>query len=203
MKGKIMGRAHSMMSGIGLYLDASGKLPSNRLHDAYKDEANMRRIWTEITKFAVDHKPWVKQFWNDADAQINGFMQNDVVLGQTWDGPPLRMKSEGKPIAFMAPQEGAFTWLDGLAIPIGAKNIDQIYEFIKFIYTPEIGGLLANETGYNATSKGADQFLSEAAKKNFQEAYPGDALDRLWPWPPTPSWYAEIRNEYVDKFVAA
>ena len=203
MKGKVMGRAHSMMSGIGLYLDASGKVPSNRLHDAYKDEENMRRIWTEITKFAVEHKPWVKQFWNDADAQINGFMQNDVVLGQTWDGPPLRLKTDGKPIAFMAPQEGAFTWLDGLAIPIGAKNIDQIYEFIKFISTPETGGLLANETGYNATAKGADEFLTENSKKNFQEAYPGDALDRLWPWPPTPSWYAEIRNEYVDKFVAA
>src|SRR3546814_11792269 len=82
--------------------------------DAYKDEENMRRIWEEITKFAVEHKPWIKQFWNDADAQINGFMQNDVVLGQTWDGPPLRLKKEGKPVTFMAPQEGAFAWLDGL-----------------------------------------------------------------------------------------
>lgn len=203
LKGKVMGRPHSMMAGIGLYLDRTGALPSNRMLDAYKDEENMRRIWNEITAFAVDHKSHVKQFWNDADGQINGFMQNDVVLGQTWDGPPLRLKAEGKPVTFMAPQEGAFTWLDGLAIPVGAQNMDAIYEFIAFAYNPENAGMLANETGYNATAKGADEFLTPDAKKNFQEAYPGDALDKLWPWPPTPSWYAEIRAEYRDKFVAA
>jgi spermidine/putrescine transport system substrate-binding protein len=103
----------------------------------------------------------------------------------------------------MAPQEGAFTWLDGMAIPVGAKNFDAIYAFIDFVYNSENAGMLANETGYNATAKGADEYLTPAAKKNFQEAYPGDALDKLWPWPPTPSWYAEIRAEYVDKFVAA
>jgi spermidine/putrescine transport system substrate-binding protein len=53
MKGKVQGRPHSMMAGIGLYLDRTGQLPSNRMLDAYKDEDNMRRIWGEITKFAV------------------------------------------------------------------------------------------------------------------------------------------------------
>ena len=160
-------------------------------------------IWNEITKFAVEHKPWLKQFWNDADAQINGFMQNDVVLGQTWDGPPLKLKKEGKPVTYMAPKEGALTWLDGLALPAAARNVDAVYEFIKFAYQAEHGGILANETGYNSVVKGADEHLSEQAKLNFQEAYPGDALDNLWPWPPTPSWYANIRAEYRDKFVAA
>ena len=203
MQGQIMGRPHSMMAAIGLYLDGAGILPSNRMRDAYKDEDNMRRIWTEITKFAVEHKPWIKQFWNDADGQVSGFMQNGVVLGQTWDGPPLRLKSEGKPVTFMAPREGAITWLDGLAIPIGAKNLDAVYEFIRFAYEPANAGLLANETGYNATVKGADEHLSEASKRNFREAYPGNALENLWPWPPTPSWYARIRAEYRDSFIAA
>ena len=203
MNGKIQGRPHSMMAGIGRYLDRVGKLPSNRMLDAYKDEDNMRRIWTEITKFAVEHKPWVKQFWNDADAQKNGFMQNDVVLGQTWDGPPLSLKNDGKPVTYMAPQEGAFAWLDGWALPVGAQNLEQAYAFLAYIYTPESNGLIANKTGYNAVAVGADTFLSDQAKKNFAEAYPGDALDRLWWWPPTEPWYAEIRNEYVDKFVAA
>jgi spermidine/putrescine transport system substrate-binding protein len=191
------------MAGIGLYLDSSGKLPSNRMLDAYKDEASMRRIWDEITKFAVEHKPWVKQFWNDADAQINGFMQNDVVLGQTWDGPPIRLKKEGKPVTYMAPQEGALTWLDGLSIPVGAKNFDEIYAYINYVYDPEVNGLLANETGYNPVSVGAENHLSPESKKAFSEAYPGDALDRLWWWPPSEPWYTEIRAEYSDKFVAA
>ncbi|MFQ5773162.1 MAG: extracellular solute-binding protein [Kiloniellaceae bacterium] len=203
MKGKIMGRPHSMMLTMGLYLDRTGRLPTNRMLDAYKDEENMRRIWTEITKFAVEHKPWVKQFWNDADAQINGFMQNDVVLGQCWDGPPLRLKAEGKPVTYMAPMEGALTWLDGLSMPIGAKNIDGVYAFLDVLYTPENGGLLANKTGYNSVAVDADKHLSAQSQKNFREAYPQDALEKLWWWPPEPTWYAGIRAEYRDKFVAA
>ena len=203
MKGKVMGRPHSMMLTIGLYLDRIGKLPSNRMLDGYRDEASMRRIWTEVTKFAVQHKPWLKQFWNDANAQKNGFMRNGVVLGQTLDGPPLALKSEGKPVTYMAPQEGALAWLDGLAIPVGAKNFDQIYAFLDFIYRPEIGGLLANKSGYNAVSIGAEDHLTEQAKKNFREAYPEDALDRLWWWPPEPFWYAAIRSEFRDKFLVA
>lgn len=204
LKGKVMGRPHSMMAGIGLYLDHSGQLPSNRMLDAYKDEENMRRIWGEITKFAIDHKSHLKQFWNDADAQINGFMQNDVVLGQCWDGPPTRLKKEGQPVTLAAPVEGAFTWLDGVAMPAGASNIDQAYEFLAYMFEPEVGGKWANATGYNVVSVGADQYLDEQAKKLFQETYPQDTLDnRLWWWPPAEAWYPEIRNEYVDKFVAA
>ena len=201
MKGKIMGRPHSMMAGIGRWMEGTGELPP--FIEAYSSEENMRKHWDKITAFAVEHKPWIKQLWNDADAQINGFMQNDVVLGQTWDGPPLRLFKEGEPVIYMAPQEGAFTWLDGLAIPQGAKNIDAIYAFIDFAYDPENAGMLANETGYNAVAIGADEYLSEEARRAFQAAYPGDALERLWPWPATPSWYAEMRAEYRDKFVAA
>ncbi len=203
MKGKVQGRPHSMMAGIGLYLDRIGKLPSNRMLDAYKDEDNMRRIWTEITKFAVERKPWIKQFWNDHNTQKAGFMQNGVVIGQTWDGPAMELKKEGKPVTYMAPQEGAFAWLDGLSIPIGARNIDAIYEFLKVSFTPETGGMLGNETGYNPVSVGSADHLDEASKKAFNEAYPEDALDRLWWWPAEPVWYASARAEFRDKFVAA
>ncbi len=203
MKGSIMGRPYSMMVGIGLYLDAIGKLPSNRMRDTYKDEATMRKIWSEITKFAIERKSWVRQFWKDADSQISGFSQNSVVLGQTWAGPPLRLKTQGKPLAYMAPKEGALSWLDGLAIPAGARNIEQIYEFLKYVYQPAAGGLLASRTGYHAVAKRADRYLTVAAKKNFDEAYPGNALDNLWWWPPEPVWHVSARGEFRDKYVTA
>ena len=202
-KGKVQGRPHSMMAGIGLYLDRTGKLPSNRMLDAYKDEDNMRRIWSQITKFAVEHKPWIKQFWNDHNTQKAGYMQNGVVIGQTWDGPAIELKKEGKPVTYMAPQEGALAWLDGLSLPIGAKNLDAVYEFLRVTSTPEVGGQIGNDTGYNPVAVGADAHLNEASKKAFQEAYPDDALDRLWWWPPEPVWYAEARAEFRNKFVAA
>lgn len=203
MKGSVMGRPSSMMVGIGLYLDATGALPSNRMLDTYKNEAAMRSIWGEITKFAVAHKPWIRQFWKDADSQVSGFLQNSVILGQTWAGPVLRLKTQGKPVTYMAPKEGALSWVDGLAMPVGALNIAQVYEFLKYVYLPGAGGLLASRTGYNAVGKGASRYLTAAAKKNFKEAYPDGAIDNLWWWPPAPAWHLAARSEFRDKFVTA
>jgi len=203
MKGNVMGRPSSMLVGIGLYLDAIGKLPSDRMLATYKNEAAMRKIWDEITKYAVERKSWLRQFWTDANSQIEGFIRNSVVLGQAWAGPALQLKTEGKPVTYMAPKEGALSWLDGLAIPAGASNFEQIYEFLKYVYLPGAGGLLASRTGYNAVGKGAERYLTAAAKKNFSESYPGDALDKLWWWPPEPAWYVAARGEYRDKYVTA
>lgn len=198
-----MGRPHSMMLGIGLYLDRIGELPSNRMLDAYKDEDSMRRIWQNITSFAIENKPSVKLFWNDAETQQRGLMRNGVVLGQTWDGPAIALKNAGEAINYMAPQEGALAWLDGLSIPIGARNFDQIYAFLDYIYQPKVGGQLASETGYNSVVAGSDKYLSVVASRNYREAYPKDALQKLWWWPPEPPWYAAARNEFRDRFVAA
>ena len=152
---------------------------------------------------AVEHKAWIKQFWDSADNTKSGFLENDVIIGQTWDGPALSLKKEGKPINYRAPVEGAITWVDGLSLTKAAKNVDQVYAFIDYLYTPEVSATMAEGSGYNPVVKGADAKLSEAAKKNFQEAYPGDALKNLWHRPPEPSWFAELRTQYADKYKSA
>ncbi len=203
LKGKIQGRPHSLITSIGLWFDRTGRLPSSRMLDAFKDEDTMKRIWTELTQFAVDHKPWIKQFWDSADTIKSGFIDNDVWVGQTWDGPVLSLKKDGKPVTYMAPQEGAIAWLDGWGMLSAVKNVDQVYAFLTYLYRPEVAAKVADGSGYNPVVKGADALLSAAAKKNFTEAYPGNAVDNLWWRPPEPSWYAALRGEFADKFKAA
>jgi spermidine/putrescine transport system substrate-binding protein len=203
VKGHTQGRGHSFLLGIGLWWDYSGQQPSDRMRDGYKDPDTFKKLWDPILKFAIEHKSWVKQFWDSADNTKSGLMENDVWIGQTWDGPPLTLKKEGKPVNYTSPKEGAIVWLDGLSLMKSAKNLDQVYEFINYLHTPEVSAQVSDGSNYNPVVTGADALTSEAFKKNFQEAYPGDALDRVWPWPAEPAWYAEIRSQYVDQFVAA
>ena len=203
VKGHTQGRGHSFLLGIGLWWDYTGKQPSDRMKDGYKDEESFRKLWDPILAFAIEHKPWVKQFWDSADNTKSGLMENDVWIGQTWDGPPLTLKKEGKPVSYQAPVEGAIVWLDGLSLMKSAQNIDQIYEFINYLHTPQVSAQVSDGSNYNPVVTGADALTSDAFKKNFQEAFPGDALDHVWPWPAEPSWYAEIRSQYVDQFTAA
>jgi spermidine/putrescine transport system substrate-binding protein len=203
VKGHTQGRGHSFLLGIGLWWDHIGQQPSNRMVDGYKDEDSFKRLWDPILKFAIEHKSWVKQFWDSADNTKSGLMENDVWIGQTWDGPPLTLKKEGKPVSYQAPVEGAIVWLDGVSLMKKAKNIEQAYELVNYLHTPEVSAQVSDGSNYNPVVTGADALTSEAFKKNFQEAYPGDSLDKVWPWPAEPSWYAEIRSQYVDQFTAA
>jgi len=94
-------------------------------------------------------------------------------------------------------------WVDGMAIPVGAKNIDAVYAFIEVAYDAEPAGKAIDTHGYNSPVIGADKFASAQYAKNFADAYPGDALANLNPWPPTQPWYADVRTEYVNKFESA
>ncbi|MGE0211000.1 MAG: extracellular solute-binding protein [Parvibaculaceae bacterium] len=201
--GKTMGRPHSMMLGAGLYMETTGELEPGSIWAAYTAQDKMRATWEKVTAWCVSKKKNIKMFWNDADAQKNGLLNEGVVCGQTWDGPPLALKTAGEPVMYRAPKEGAMAWVDGLAIPKGAKNIDNAYAFIDFAFQAEPAGKAIDTHGYNTPVIGAEKFANEKYAKNFGDAYPGDALAKLNPWPPTQPWYADIRTEYVNKFQSA
>lgn len=202
--GKVTCRASSVMTGIGLHLDAAGKVPSNRMLDTYRDEAGLRRVYEEIVKFALDHKAAVGQFWTNAQETEAAFKQNGCVIGQIWDGPGMRMMTEepGR-YAYLAAKEGAITWLDGIALPKKAENIDQAYAWINWYYTPENAAIHVMKSGYNSCTDGADKFAGEDYAKNFAAAYPDNAIANLWWWPPEDTALSNIRNEYRDKLLAS
>ena len=198
--GHTMGRPHSMMLGAGLYMETIGKLDEGAMWKAYESEETMRPIWQKVTDWCIERKSVVKLLWNDADSQKNGLLKEGITVGQAWDGPPLSLKTAGEPVSYQAPKEGSMAWVDGIAMPVGAKNIDEIYAFLKYAYDAAPAGEAINKHGYNSPVLGADKHANDNYKKNFSEAYPGDALSKLNPWPPQAPWYAKIRTEYVNKF---
>ncbi|MEM7254470.1 MAG: extracellular solute-binding protein [Pseudomonadota bacterium] len=203
VKGKTMIRPHSGMLGAGLYMETIGKLNPGDVWRAYESEDKMRPVWEKITAYCIENKSQIKLFWNDADTQKNGLLNEGVLVGQTWDGPPLALKGQGEPVTYQAPKEGALAWVDGMALPTGAENIDQIYAFIKYAFTPTPAGTAIDKHGYNSAVIGADKHAGPQYAKNFSEAYPGDSLANLNPWPSEPPWYADVRTEYRNKFVNA
>ncbi|MDK1023962.1 MAG: extracellular solute-binding protein [Gammaproteobacteria bacterium] len=202
--GKVTVRAHSALLAIGLYLDHIGELPSDKMRITYENENEMRRIYRYCTDFAVKHKPWIRQFWSNAQQIQNAFLRNACVIGQTWDGPAFRLSDTTKGnIRYMAPVEGALTWMDTMAIPKKARNVEQAYAFINWYYQPKSGAMHANNSGYNSCAKNVEQYLSENAQQHFRQAYPDDALENLWWYPPESSWFIATRNEFRDQYLAA
>ncbi len=88
--GKTMGRAQSMLFCAGLFMKASGLMEPGSVWAAYEDEDTMREVWDQIAAWAMPRRERIKLIWDDAEAQRTGLLEDGVVVGQTWDGPPLR-----------------------------------------------------------------------------------------------------------------
>ncbi len=202
-EGHTMIRPHSGMLGAGLYMETIGELDAGDVWRAYESEEKMRPIWSKITDFCIANKKEIQILWNDADSQKNGLLNDGVLVGQTWDGPPLALKNAGEPVHYQAPKEGSMAWVDGMSLSVEAANVDQAYAFVEFAFRKEPAGKAIDTHGYNSAVIGADAFAGDAYKKNFSEAYPGSALANLNPWPAEPQWYADVRTEYRNKFVNA
>ena len=202
---------HSGMLGAGLYLEATGVLEEGAMRKAYADEAAMRKTWTVVTDFCIKNKNQVKLLWNNTDTQRNGLVNHGVVVGQTWEGPPTTLMHNGAPVQYRAPIEGALAWIDGMSLSYAAEDLDSIYAFIDYCFTPEPAGKSIDgggdsdwgSHGYNSAVLGADRFSSHNHKKIFSSVYPGNSLFNLWPWPKEPQWYADVRTEYRTRFVNA
>lgn len=202
MAGKATVRAHSALVGLGLWMEAEGMLPRPLL-DAFSDPDAQIEIFDAITAEAIARKGNIMQFWNNENEAQGAFRVNGAAIGQTWDSTGAALAKEGLPVGFIAPKEGALAWMEGISIPIGAENLDQAYAFINWFLTPEAGAMYSNATSINSTAVGAAELLSEDAQQFFADAYPGDALDKLWWWPIQENWYVAKRNEYQDKFLSA
>lgn len=202
MEGLATVRGHSGLVGLGLWLEAEGRLPMP-MREAFVSEENMVAIYDVILAEAIARKANIAQFWSNENEAQGAFRVNGCAIGQTWDSSAAALAKEGLNVGFLAPVEGALAWMEGVSIPSGAENIDQAYEFINWMLTPEAGAMYTNATSINSTAVGAEELISDDAKNFFAAAYPGDALEKLWWWPIQESWFVTKRNEYQDRFLSA
>ena len=197
-KGKAAFRQKSVIMGTGLYLDAIGEVPSNRMLDVYKSEDDARRVWGEVTKWILARKENFGAFWNNATEATAAFKDAGSIVGQTWDTTGLLLNRENPEFLYRAPKEGIITWLDSFGILRETENQDQAVAFMNFMLKPETGGMFANNTGYNSAVNGAAEFASDEFKAQFNEVYTADVLGNMWWWQADTPFFAPVRNEFVE-----
>ena len=203
LDGKVAGRQKSIIISLAIYLDSIGQVPSNRALDLYRSEADMRRIFDACLEFLKPRKKNIGAFWNNATQATAAFTDAGCTLGQTWDTTGIMLHTHvDKKWIYTAPREGALAWMDTMGIPSGAENVEQSYEMVNFLMTPEIGGMFVNNTGYNSAAVGVVNHLSDASKAAFEIAYPPGAIENLWWWPMYTPWFNGVRQEYVEKITA-
>ena len=93
-----------------------------------------------------------------------------------WEGYALRTRGEKPSVAYAHPREGHTGWMDNLAVPKGAQNVENALTFMDFMMVPENIALESIYVRANSGIAGAARYLDDelatAPKLNAPEGTP-------------------------------
>lgn len=106
----------------------------------------------------------VKLFNEDAQQSI--YLDEDITLGMGWSGNIYKAQLENPHLSYIYPEEGFVLSLDVIAIPWGAKHVENAHQFINFISKPEIAKEISLATGFSSPNLGALDLLPKKIRNN-------------------------------------
>ncbi|MCR9114142.1 MAG: extracellular solute-binding protein [Rhodobacteraceae bacterium] len=103
--------------------------------------------------------PLIRTYTDDTTTLEQALSSGEMVAAMTWNSSAALLKSEGIPVKFAKPKEGALTWVCGAVIHKDAPNVDRAYDVIDSLLSVETGKFMINDYGYgHANSKSFDAF---------------------------------------------
>ena len=69
-------------------------------------------------------------------------------------------------LQFIFPKDGAFVWIDNVAIPKHAPHLANAYRFINFILQPRIAKEIALYSGFSSPNRAAKKLLPRAMQQS-------------------------------------
>ncbi|WP_127959349.1 spermidine/putrescine ABC transporter substrate-binding protein PotD [Serratia microhaemolytica] len=117
----------------------------------------------------------------NSDNPANPYMEGEVDLGMIWNGSAYMARQAGAPIEIIWPKEGGIFWMDSLAIPANAKNVDAALQMIDFLLRPEIALQVASTIGYPTPNLTAKNALPPAIA-NDKSLYPDQQVLERGEW---------------------
>ncbi len=113
----------------------------------------------------LDNRDNFRAFAESDASMVNLFKSGEVYLADGGRGTAMAMADDGLAVEWVAPSEGALSWVCGLAISSKAENIPAAYELINYYASPEAQAISA-EMGFVAMNPDALPFVSAKFKES-------------------------------------
>lgn len=144
----------------------------------------------EVKNFLLDHRDNIRAFADSDASMVNLFKSGEAIIADGGRGTVQMMVDDGVPAEWIAPKEGALSWVCGLAITSKAQNIDAAYKIINYYASPEAQAI-SGDMGFVAMNPKAlplvsPEFKKSADPRNLANAIPqtepdnADVYERAW-----------------------
>ena len=115
--------------------------------------------------------PLVKVF--DSDSPKTALLNGDVSIGIVWGGEGAILLQSDPKFRWIIPAEGTHLFIDSLAIPKTAKNVNNAEAFMNFILRTDISKQISDAFPYTNPNLAARKILTEEQIKN-KASFPSD-----------------------------
>ena len=102
----------------------------------------------------------------DSDSPKTALLNGDVAVGVVWGGEGAILLNKNKKFRWIIPAEGSHMFIDSLAIPKAAKNVESAEEFMNFILRPEISKEISEEFPYLNPNLAARALMTKKELEN-------------------------------------
>lgn len=110
----------------------------------------------QASDLLLRQKQWVRTYSSDPKQMI---ASGDVAATMFWNGYAMRARDEKPSLKYVYPKEGFTGWMDNVAVPKGAPNIENAKIFMNFLMEPANAALVSNYARYMGGIKGAEAFM--------------------------------------------
>lgn len=136
-----------------------------QIQEAYEE---MRKLMLNVVVF-------------NSDAPANPYIEGDIDIGMLWNGSSYMARQEGVHLQYIWPKEGAVLWMDSMAIPSNAKNVEGALKLIDYLLRPEVAAKIANEIGYPTPNLEARKLLPKSLTDD-KSLYPDEETLKKGHW---------------------
>ncbi len=137
----------------------------------------------------------------NSDNPANPFMEGEADIGMMWNGSAYVARQAGTPVEIIWPKEGGIFWMDSLAIPANAKNVDGAMKLIDFLLRPEIAAQVAKKIGYPTPNLEAKKLLPKSMTED-KTLYPDAEVIKKGEWQSDVGNASILYEEYFQKLKA-
>ncbi len=156
----------------------------------------IKKAYEELMKL----RPNVLSF--NSENPANTFISGEVNLGMLWNGSAYVARKEGVPINLVWPEEGGIFWMDTLAIPKNAKNVEGAHKLINYFLRPDVAAKVSLEIGYPTPNLTARKTLP-SEMVNDPNLYPSKEVLAAGKWQDDVGNASVIYEDYYQRLKVA
>ncbi|MBE9125151.1 MULTISPECIES: ABC transporter substrate-binding protein [unclassified Coleofasciculus] len=162
------------------------------------NSTNPKHIQAAYQKLA-DLKPALAAFTSDAwRPQI---LSGDLMIAMCYSSDANEVIPENRDLQYVLPASGSSLWMDTLAIPKTAPNVEGAYAWINFMLQPDVAAQVCERLSFATPNQDAFKLLPSELKENRSMFPPKSALEHCQSLDPLED-YEEVYDRYWTKLTS-